>query len=119
MHARLETHTGHADGLAYALLAIDDEFLRQYVQDFLISRDRDCTCRIDDTIDIVRVHFTVADRDNPMRVEASDMPPGDAGIDRVNLAPGHEFGFFDRFLYGLHGGFDVHHHTFLQPSRRV
>ena len=48
VHLGLEAHAGHADGIADAFLAVDDEFLRQHMQDPLVRRNRHGLGRIDD-----------------------------------------------------------------------
>jgi hypothetical protein len=45
------------------------------------------------------------------------MAAGNAGMDRMDLAIGHQFGLFDRALDRLHRGLDIHHHALLQPAR--
>ena len=52
VHLGLEPHPRHADGIADALLRIDDVFLRQHVQDLLIGRNRDRLGRIDHALDV-------------------------------------------------------------------
>src|SRR6185312_11561306 len=48
VHARLQAHAGHADGLADAVLAVDNEILRQNVQDLLVGGDGDGARCVDD-----------------------------------------------------------------------
>jgi hypothetical protein len=72
------------------------------------------------TYDLLHIHradLAVADRDHPVGVQAPHVAAGDAGIDRVDLAVGHQLGLLDRALNRLHGGFDVHHHALLQAAR--
>jgi hypothetical protein len=52
VHARLEAHARHADRLADALLPVDDEFLRQHVEDLLVRRDRDRLRGVHDARDV-------------------------------------------------------------------
>ena len=47
VHLGLEPHARHADRIADAFLAVDDEFLRQHVQDLLVRRDRHGLGRVD------------------------------------------------------------------------
>jgi hypothetical protein len=68
-------------------------------------------------LDIAVGDFAIADRDHAMRVEAAHVAAGDAGVDRVDLAVGHQLGFLDRALDRLHGGFDVDDHALLQAAR--
>ena len=119
VHLGLETHARHADRLADAFLIIDDEFLRQDVQDLLVGRNRHGARRIDHAIDVIGRHFLVADRDDAVRVETAHMTAGNARVHRMNFATGHQLGFFDGALNRLHGGLDIHHHAFLQTARRM
>ena len=52
VHLGLEAHARHADRLADAFLAVDDEFLRQDVQDLLVGRDRHGPRRVDHALDV-------------------------------------------------------------------
>ena len=115
----LEPHARHADGLADAVLRVDDEFLRQDVQDLLVRRDRDGTRGVDHALDVARHHFLVADRDDAVRVEAAHVAAGDACEDRMDLAAGHQLGFLDRALDRLHGRVDVDDDAALQAARRM
>ena len=97
--------------------AVDDVFLRQHVQDFLIGGDGHRLGGVDHALDVALHHLLVLDRDDAVRIEAAHVAAGDAGIHRVDLAAGHELGFLDRALNGLHGGLDVDHHALLQAAR--
>ena len=57
VHLGLQAHPGHADRVADALLAVDDEFLRQHVQDLLVGGDRDRLGGIDDVLDVPVADF--------------------------------------------------------------
>src|SRR5690606_10285427 len=109
----------HADRLADALLRIDDEFLRQHVDDALIRGDGDGARRVDDALDIARADLFVADRDDAVRVQAAHVAARDAGVDGVDLAAGHELGFLDGALDRLHGRLDVHDDAALQAARGI
>ena len=119
VHLGLEAHPGHADGIAYPLLRVDDVFLRQHVQDLLIGGNRHRLGRVDHALDIALHHFLVLDRDDAVRVQAAHVAAGDAGVHRMDLAARHELGLFHRALDGLHGGLDVDHHALLQAARRM
>ena len=119
VHLRFQAHARHADRLADAFLAVDQEFLRQDVQDLLVGRNRDRARRVDDALDVFRRHFFVADRDDAVRVQAAHVAAGDARVHRVDLAAGHQLGFFDRALDRLHRRLDVHDDAALQAARRM
>ncbi len=117
MHPRLQPHAGHADRVLNAFLVVDDEFLGQDVQDFLIGRNRDHPRRLHDPVHVLRRDFPVLDRGDAVGVEPPDVAAGNAGIHRIDPAVGHLLGRLNRALDRLHGGFDVDHHALLQPSR--
>ena len=70
------------------------------------------TCRTSTSRDLA-----VADGDHAVGIEAAHMAAGDARVHRMDLATGHQFGFFHGALDRLHGGFDVHDHALLQAAR--
>src|SRR5690606_41899669 len=108
---------GHADRLLHPILLVDDEFLRQDVQDLLVRRDGHRTRRIDDALDVAGGHFLVADGDDAVRVEALHVAARDAGEHRVDLAARHQLRLLHRALDGPHAGLYAHHHALLQPAR--
>ena len=52
VHLGLQAHARHADRIADAFLAVDDEFLRQHVQDLLVGGDGHRLGRIDHVLDV-------------------------------------------------------------------
>ena len=89
MHLGFKTYAGHANRFANSLLVIDQEFLRQDVQDFLVSRNRDGSRRIDNSVNVATTDFPVAYRHNAVRVQAAHVTPGNAGMNGVNIASRH------------------------------
>ncbi len=63
--------------------------------------------------------LAVLHRDDAVGVEAVDVAARDAGVDRGDLAVGHQLGLFDRVLDRVDGGVDVDHHALAQAPRRV
>jgi hypothetical protein len=116
VNLRLEPHARHADGFANTLLAVDQELLRQDMQDFLVRRYRYRSCRIDHAIHVARTDFRVTNRDDAVRVETAHMAAGDARVDRMDVASRHEFGFFHGALDRVHGRLDIHDHPFFQSA---
>ncbi|MNL13574.1 hypothetical protein D3C87_1344830 [compost metagenome] len=114
MDLDLQADAAHADGLAHVLLAVDDEFLRQDVQDLLVGRDVDRLGGLDHPGHVRLRDLLVLDGHHPARVEAADMAAGNAGEDLGDLAVGHQLGLLQRALDRLHGGLDIDHDPLLQ-----
>ncbi len=53
MDPRLEPHAAHADRLADAVLIVDDELLREHVDDLAVARERDRLGLLEDPLDVV------------------------------------------------------------------
>ena len=115
---RFEAHARHPGRFSNPFLAIDDVLLRKGVENLLIGRDRNRPRGVDDPGHVARRHFLVPDRHHPVGVETANVAARDAGEHGVNLASRHQLRLFHRAPNRLHGGFDVHHHSFLQPARR-
>src|SRR5690606_31325047 len=87
--------------------------------DLLVGRDRHRFGGIQHTVQITPADFAFADRGDALRVAALHVVAGDGGVDRTDLATGHQLGFLDGALDRLHGGFDIYHHTALETTRFV
>src|SRR5207249_582585 len=116
--ARLEAHAGHADRLADAVLVVDDELLRQDVEDLLVGGEGDGTRGVHDPLDVPRRHLAVAHRDHAMAVEPLDVAPGRACDHAADLAGGHQLGLLDRPADRLHRLLDVDDDALAEPARR-
>jgi hypothetical protein len=119
VHLDLEAHAAHADRLAHAALAVDDEFLGQDVQDLLLGRDRHRARDLDHALDVERRDLLLLDRDHAAGVEALDVAAGDAGVDLVDLAVGHQLDLLHDARDRIHRGLDVHHHAALEAVGRL
>ena len=86
------------------------------MQDLLVCRYRDSARCIDDAVDVAGADFLVAYCDDAMRIQAAHVAAGNAGVDRVNVAAGHELGLFDGTLDRVHGRFDVDDDALLQAA---
>src|SRR5215469_4801393 len=117
VHLGLEAHPRHADRVTDPFLAVDDELLRQHVQDLLIRRNRHRLGSIDHVLDIPVAHLLVAHTHDSVGVEATHVAAGNAGEHRVDLAAGHELCLLHGALDRLHRGFDVDHDALLQSPR--
>ena len=67
---RLEPHAAHAEWLADPVLVVDDELLRDHVDDLAVHRDRDRLGGIDHALDVASRDLPVLHRDDAVRVEA-------------------------------------------------
>ena len=79
VHLDFQAHAAHAERLAHVLLAVDDEFLVEDVQDLLVGGDVDRLRGLDHAVDVELRDLAVLDRDHAVRVEAADVAAGDAG----------------------------------------
>ena len=79
MHFHFQLHAAHADRLAHVFLAIDDEFLRQDMQNLLVGWQRDGACGFNHTIDIGLRYLGILDFHHAMRIQALDVAAGNAG----------------------------------------
>ena len=68
MHFGLKSHPRHSEWLANSGLVINDVFLRQHVQYFLVRGDGDSLCSIDDAIDVLLENFLISDGNNAMGI---------------------------------------------------
>ena len=117
MYFDFEPHRAHAERIAYVFLPVDDEFLRDCVQNLLVGGDVDRARGLHHAVDIHLADFLVLDRVHAVRVEALDVAARDAGVDLAYLAVGHQLGFFQRALDRVHRGFDIHHYAAAQATR--
>jgi hypothetical protein len=105
----LEPRPGHADGHADAVLLVDDEVLRQHVQDLAAGRQADGLGGVDRPPHVVARDLAglAGDGDHPAAVEALDVRPGHRQVDGVDLDAGHELGLVDRALYRVHRRLEI------------
>ena len=66
-----------------------------------------------------RWHTSLFFIDNAMAVKAFDVISRKAGKDRMNLAAGHQLGFFDGLFDGVDRAVDIDDDAFAQSLRRV
>ena len=119
VHVDLEPGAGEADRRTDALLLVDDEILRQHVEDLAADRQRHRARRVDGAPHVVARHFPVlaGDRDDTAAVEALDVRAAEPEVDRADLDAGHQLGFFDRPLDRFDRGVEVDDDAALEPFR--
>ena len=115
----LEPGAGHADRRADAVLLVDDEVLRQHVQDLAAGRQRHGLGRVDRPPHVVARDLAVlaGDGDHAAAVEALDVRTRQRQVDRVDLDAGHQLGFLDRLLDRLDGRIEVDDHAAPDAAR--
>src|SRR5688572_14049108 len=73
VHLHLQAHARHADRLPDILLAVDDEFLAQHVQDLLVGGDVHRARGVHGALDVEHAHLAVLHRHHAGGVEAADV----------------------------------------------
>ena len=119
MDLHVEARSRHAVGLLDAVLVVDDELLGQDMKDLLGPGDVDGPGGVNGPRHVGGADLPVLDGGHALRLEPLDVVSGDPHIDRVDLHAGHELRFLHRFLDGLHGAVDVHHHALFQAVGRA
>jgi len=94
VHLGLEPHAAHADRVLDAVLVVDDELLRDHVDDLAVHRDGDRLGGLDDAFHVGGRDLVVLarDRDDAAAVDAADVVAGDAGVDALDLDARHALG---------------------------
>ena len=81
-----------------------------------VHGDGYCPRGVDDPVDILLADFGTLHGNDPAAVKSGDVTAGDSGINRGDLAAGHQFGFLHRFFYGVDRRFNIDHHAFSQTN---
>ena len=112
----LEPNAAHAERIVNILLSIDDEFLRQDMEDLLVVGNCDRLRRFDNAVDVGLRYFLFFDRHHSARIQAADMAAGDARVHLAYPAIGHQLGFLDHPLNRRHRRLDVDDDAFLEAA---
>ena len=109
----------HSDGIVDSVLIVDDEFLRQAIDDLAAGRQLNRTGRIDRAAHVVGSDFAIAtgDGDDGLTVEAQDVRAGEIDRHFFGFDAAHSFGFFDRPLDRFDRRIGIHDHAFAQAAR--
>jgi len=119
VHLRLEARPGDAQRLSDARLIVDDELLREHVDDLTVQGDVDRLGLLDDSGHVGFADLTVLERHHAPAPEALDVASSDAGVDVGDLGAGHRLGLVDGPLNRLHRRLDVHHHALAESAGGV
>ena len=100
VHTHFEARGHHAGGVLHTRLIVENELLRQQVQDFAISGQRHGACFVHRLADFVAANLARAavKGDAAMAVHAADVRSGDADQSVLHRNSGYIFGSFYRFL---------------------
>src|SRR5215471_2247591 len=100
-------------------MVIDDELLRQDMNDLTVHWEGHDPCSFDHLVNFPRGDFLIFHRQEPGAIDAHDMPTGNANIDRPNVDPRHYLGILHGLANGLDRAVDVHHHALLEATGRM
>ncbi len=100
-------------------LLVDDEVLRQHVEDLAAGRQRHGARRVDGAPHVVARDLAVlaGHRDHAAAVEALDVRSADRQVHRADLDAGHQLGFLDRLLDRLDRRLEIDDDAALQALR--
>src|SRR5438034_4083903 len=120
VHLDLEAHARHPDGLADPVTVVDDEALRQDVDDLAVLGQVDGARRLDDAVHVVGAHLVMVAgyRHRAAAVDAANVAAGDPRVDPGDLDARHLLGLADRGLDGLDRRVDVDDDAAPDPARR-
>ena len=119
MDVDLEPRAGHADRRADAVLLVDDEVLRQHVQNLASGRQADGLGRLDRPPHVVARDLAAlaGDGDDAAAVEPLDVRAGHRQVDGVDLDAGHQLGLVDGLLDRVDRGLEVDDHAAPDAAR--
>ena len=98
---RFEPRAGHSNGIANAVLNIDDVLLGDRVDHLAVGGDHDGAGHLVHAIHVPGADLTPANRHHPARHATLDVLAGDSGPYAINRNAGHQLGFLDGFADGL------------------
>ena len=109
MDVGFEALADHADGVANAVLRVDQKFVRENVQDFAVFGKRDVAGGIDGAANVVAfdVARTMAEGDAAAAVDAAHEAAGHADHGGFHRNVGDAFGFFDGAANGTDGRVEI------------
>ena len=119
VHLGLQADAAHAERLADAVLLVDDELLGQDMDDLPVHGDGDGLGGVDDAAHVLLGDLAVLDGDDALGVDPLDVAAGDPGVDRFDLAAGHQLRLFDGLADRGDRALDVDDHPLAQPARRA
>ena len=97
-------------------MAVDNEFLREHMNDLAIIGKRNRFRRVDSTKDVFAHDLSILVRygNHCSAVEAFDVTAREADMRVLDLDTGHELGLVHHPLDGIHRLLEVYYHSFAQ-----
>ena len=119
VHVDLEPRARHPDRRADAVLLVDDEVLRQHVQDLATGRQADRLGRLDRPPHVIARDLAALARNgnHAAAVEALDVGARHRQVHRVDLDAGHQLGLVHRLLDRVDGGLEIDDHPAPDAAR--
>jgi hypothetical protein len=113
-----QARPGHTDGIVYAVLIVNNEFLRQPIHNFPASGKLNRASRIDGPTHIVMAYFPVAagHGNNRLTVEAHDVRAREIYGHFLCLDTAHSFRIFNRPSDSFDCRIRIYDHTFAKAT---
>src|SRR6266566_3110557 len=117
MNVRFQPLADHADGVAYAVLRIHDEFMRKDVKDFAVFRKRDVAGGVHSAAHVfaLDVSRAVSQGDAAAAVDTAHVAACDSDESFFHGHIRDAFGFFDRAADGAHRGIKIDDQALAKP----
>src|SRR5690606_8384768 len=117
----LQPDAGHTDGIADALVTVDNKLAGQNVQDLPVLGQFDRPGGLQHPLGVLRPDLALGtgDGDDARRVEGADVGPGNAHVDTLQGRPGHLLRSRDGFLDSTGGRVQIDNNTPPQSLRRA
>src|SRR5262249_24889551 len=117
MNVNFQPLSHHSDGVANTVLRIHQEFVRQYVKDFAVFRQRDVSCGIDGAADVFALDIAgaISQRDATAAVDAAHVAAGHTDHRGFDGNVGDSFGFLHSAANRAHRGIEIDDYALAQP----
>ena len=116
MDVGFQTLADHANGIADALLGVDQKFVREDVENLAVFGKRNVAGSVDGTAHVIAFDVTraMAERDPTTAVHTANVATCDADERGFNRHIGHAFGFFHRAPNGANRGIEIYDQSLAQ-----
>ena len=118
VHSHLQAYAAHADGIAYAVLVVDDVFARQDVEDLAVGVDRYRARPFEDALEVDAGHFATRDRRDSIGRLRANVATGHARVHGADLDARHRLRRVDGVPDRAHRPVDVRYDALAKPAAR-